>query len=137
MSLSVCIEHIGSHLLVHVGGDVDLENAAKLTDTLVAAASAPNNTGMIIDLAATTFFGASGLTALVTVANRGHDDGFPVAVTAPRHSIVRRVITLTSLTDILPFTDTVRDAQVLLDLIQLTNMPTKERSRLHHRDSTG
>ncbi len=69
---------------------------------------------MIIDLTGTTFFGAFGLSALVNVTTRGQATGFPVAVIARRHSIVRRVITLTPLTDLLPVTDTVRDAQHLL-----------------------
>ncbi len=70
-------------------------------------------TGMLIDVTATTFFRASGLNALVTVATHGHHTGFPLVVIVRRHSMVRRVIRLTSLTDPLPVADTDRDAQHL------------------------
>ncbi|GAB1516888.1 STAS domain-containing protein [Actinophytocola sp. KF-1] len=114
MYLSVHIERIGDHLLVRVAGDVDLETAGMLADALVEATSAADITGVIIDVAATTFFGASGLTALVSVAGHGQRTGFSLVVVAQRHSMVRRVITLASLTDVLPVAGTVREAQHLL-----------------------
>ncbi len=113
MPLIVHHERIGEHLLVRIVGDVDLETATTLTDALVAASALDTN-GMIVDLTATTFFGASGLAALVDVANHGHNTGSSLVVIAPRHSVIRRVMTLTSLTDVIPVADTVRDAQHLL-----------------------
>lgn len=113
MSLIVRHERIGEHLLVRIVGDVDVETATRLTDVLVAASALDTN-GMIVDLTATTFFGASGLAALVNVAGHGHDMGSSLVVITPRHSVIRRIITLTSLTDVIPVADTVRDAQHLL-----------------------
>ncbi len=104
MPLNVHIEHIGDHLLVRVAGDVDLETVGLLTNALTKAASTPDTSGVIVDLTAVTFFGASGLSALVNVVEREHQTGPPLVVIAQRHSIVRRVIMLASLTNVLSVT---------------------------------
>ena len=130
MSLNVHTQTIGKHLLVRIGGAVDLETAPRLTHVLVdAAASTPNAPGMIIDLTHTTFFGASGLTVLARVASHRHDSGFSLAVIAPRHGIVRRVIAITQLMDMAPVTDTVLEAQRLLQAHHAGKWSALPRSR--------
>ncbi|MFI7681022.1 STAS domain-containing protein [Actinophytocola sp. NPDC049390] len=115
MTLDIHIEQVDEHLMACVAGAVDVASTPLFTRALADAATLlPHTTGMVVDLRDTTFFGASGLSALARVASHGIHTGFSLVVITTRDNFVRRVITLEALTEILPVADTVVGAQRVL-----------------------
>jgi anti-anti-sigma factor len=99
-------------VVVHIEGEVDMavadEFASHLKAGLDAASTHPGRM-LIIDLQAVTFFGSSGLNAVVRCHDDGTGNGIAVALVTTSRTVVR-VIQATRLDEILRVYPTVDDA---------------------------
>ena len=86
--------------IVHVSGELDAHNAARLRDSLAGLISAGSR-HIVVDLADVSFMGASGLGVLVGAGKRlRRDDGLLLLRSAPPR--VQKMIEITGLDATLP-----------------------------------
>jgi anti-anti-sigma factor len=95
--LCVRWEQIDHQIVVHVAGEVDLATVPLLVQALSEAAVAPQARWVVVDLTKVKFFGATGLTALLTATRRGNATGVPVVVVAHPGEPPHRTITICQL----------------------------------------
>lgn len=94
--------------VVRVAGEIDLRSALALRDHLAAVLQA-GFTSIVIDFRAVSFCDASGLNALVALANRTSAQGGGVWLSGVRPA-QRRLFEITGLHRRLPITEEVEDA---------------------------
>ena len=104
--LSVRWEQIGQQIVVHVAGEVDLTTAPLLVQALREAAAAPQARWVAVDLTEVKFFGAIGLTTLLTASRRGEVTGVPIVVVSRPGQPSHRTITMGQLQGELTVIDT-------------------------------
>lgn len=92
-------------------GELDLAVAPELESQLLAV---PADVDLVLDLSSATFVDSVILSLFVRSARRHSDRGATLVLAAPA-PIVRRVLTTTRLDDVLRCTETVAEAQRLLD----------------------
>jgi anti-anti-sigma factor len=86
---------------VHVRGEVDISNAARLLATIEERMS--NDTPAVrLDLSATTYLDSAGVQMLFVLAERLRDRRHPVSVVLPERSPIRAVLELTGLPKFVP-----------------------------------
>jgi anti-sigma B factor antagonist len=95
--LRVYREQIGDQIVVHAVGEVDLATAALLDQALSEAIAAPAARWVLVNLTKVDFFGAVGLTVLLTATSRGYATGVPVVVVTHPGQPAHRTITITEL----------------------------------------
>jgi anti-sigma B factor antagonist len=95
--LRVRWEQTGHQIVVHAAGDVDLATAPLLVLALSEATAAPGAREVVVDLTKVEFFGAIGLTTLLTATCHGEDTGVPVVVITHPGQPPHRTITLCQL----------------------------------------
>jgi anti-sigma B factor antagonist len=95
--LRVRWEQIGHQIVVRAAGDVDLATAPLLVLALSEATAAPGAREVVVDLTKVEFFGAIGLTALLTATCRGEVTGVPVVVVTHPGQPPHRTITICEL----------------------------------------
>jgi anti-anti-sigma factor len=81
-------------------GEFDLDNQGDLSHALFSAIHDPDVSYIVVDLAASTFFGSCGLNAMVVAYNLALTLKKQIRVINPRPA-VRRVFDATGLTDLL------------------------------------
>jgi anti-sigma B factor antagonist len=84
----------GGHLIVTLGGELDVVDAASVAAALAVAAA--RNPWIIIDLAELEFIDCSGLRVLACAREQARQAGGDLLLAAPRRQ-VRRVLALTGL----------------------------------------
>lgn len=95
--LRVHYEQIGDQIVVHAHGEVDLATAPLLDQVLRTATTVPGARRVVVNLTEVDFFGAIGLTALLTATRHGDDTGIPIVVVTHPGQPPHRVITITGL----------------------------------------
>jgi anti-sigma B factor antagonist len=90
----VTIEAGSDSVTVHVRGDLDMSNAAVLTEALTEAGAV--GSPVVADMAAVTFIDSSALSALVASARALSEAGNRLAL-GPRSLVVERVLEITGL----------------------------------------
>jgi anti-anti-sigma factor len=73
---------------VTVGGEIDLVSGGPLR-TALAARLDRRPAGLVVDLSGVVFFGAAGITALVTAAAQARAHGVPMVVVTDRPIVLR------------------------------------------------
>jgi anti-sigma B factor antagonist len=95
------------HVVVVLGGDLDVVDAAGVAAALaVVAARAPE---IIVDLARLEFIDSSGVAALARGRKLARHAGGDLLLAAPQHQVLR-VLTLTRLIDVFPVYASVDEA---------------------------
>ncbi|MFD8494525.1 STAS domain-containing protein [Amycolatopsis sp. NPDC059657] len=94
--------------VVRVSGEVDLVSAATVEQALTGTLE-PVPTGLVADLSGVTFFGSSGLSALVAAEDRAKTAGVPFAVVAASREVLVPM-RVTGLDELLAVHPTVDDA---------------------------
>jgi anti-anti-sigma factor len=103
------VEHRGDVVVTHVSGEVDLSNAASVTERLIEAT--PNTaTALVLDLSGTRYLDSSGVRMLFELAQRLRNRGQGLKLVVPDESHVKRVLVLTEVERVVPMSSSVEDA---------------------------
>jgi anti-sigma B factor antagonist len=94
------------HVIVVLGGDLDIVDAVVAAAFAVVAACAPE---IIVDLAGLEFIDSSGVAALARGRKLARHAGGDLLLAAPQHQVLR-VLTLTRLIDVFPVYASVDEA---------------------------
>ena len=90
-----------AYVLVTVSGEVDMDTAAELEDTLLTAAGHASRTlPLVLDLGGVGFLGSAGINAMITCHHRCSADGTSFVVAAPPRSVAR-VLRITAVDTVL------------------------------------
>jgi anti-sigma B factor antagonist len=95
------------HVVVVLGGELDMAAAAGVAAALAAAAA--SGPWVIVDLAALRFIDASGVAALVRGRKQARHAGGDLLLAAPQRQVLR-VLTVTRLTGVFPVHASVDEA---------------------------
>jgi anti-anti-sigma factor len=95
--LHIRCEQIGDQIVVHAVGEVDLATATQLHDALRKATAASGARQVVVNLTKVDFFGAIGLTVLLSATRDGEDTGVSVLVVAHPGHPAHRTITVTGM----------------------------------------
>ncbi|OLR92734.1 STAS domain-containing protein [Actinokineospora bangkokensis] len=95
-------ERAPDRVTVRVRGDIDMTTAGSLRATLADAVAEEGPREVVVDLSATTFFGSSGLAALVSAGEDATAAGKGYLVVAPLGTVAHRAITATGLDELIP-----------------------------------
>jgi anti-sigma B factor antagonist len=106
-------EHVGSALIAHLSGDVDLSNVTVLRTRLLGAVDDVD--ALVVDLSDTSYVDSTGVRLLFELAERFNRTGHPVRAVVPAEALVRRVVVLTKLDRVVELHETVEDALASLD----------------------
>jgi anti-sigma B factor antagonist len=117
--LRVHLEQIGDQIVVHAVGEVDLATAPLLDQALSQATTAPAARWAVVNLTKVDFFGAVGLTVLLTATRHGHATGVPVVVVTHPGQPAHRMITITELHRTLALIDSLDHACATADSCRL------------------
>lgn len=94
--LKTSIELVGSQVVVHVVGEVDLGTVPLLAEALAQAAdTTPMPSALVADLSEVTFFGSDGISTLLGAYHRGKHMGLPLMVVVPSGSLTHRALEIT------------------------------------------
>jgi anti-anti-sigma factor len=112
--------------VVKISGDIDISNVEQVTDHAVCSALAGN--ALVLDMAGVDFFGAHGLSMLVTIEEISCSSGLPWAlITSPA---VERVLYLSGQAGALPIVPSVCAArQYFADSTRSGAQPRRTRGR--------
>ncbi len=124
IQLSWDIRSRGHLAIVAVDGELDVDTAPVLGGHLEPLADAGCH--LILDLAGVRFCDCAGLNLFLRLQQRTCAAGGSLHLAAPIAS-VRRLITLTRLSDVLPITASPADAIAALDRAALTGLPIPRR----------
>ena len=103
------LEQIGTVVVAHVSGEVDLSNAGSVTERLVDAM--PNSaTALVLDLSGTQYVDSSGVRMLFELAQRLRNRGQGLEIVVPDDSNVKRVLLLTEVERVVPMSNSVEAA---------------------------
>lgn len=103
------VEQRGDVVVARVSGEVDLSNAASVTDRLIEAT--PNSTtALVLDLSGTLYLDSSGVRMLFELAQRLRNRGQALELVVPDDSNVRRVLLLTEVERVVPMSSSVEAA---------------------------
>ncbi len=103
------VEQRGGVVIARVSGEVDLSNAASVTDRLIEAT--PNSaTALVLDLSGTQYLDSSGVRMLFELAQRLRNRGQELELVVPDDSNVRRVLLLTEVERVVPLSSSVEAA---------------------------
>jgi anti-anti-sigma factor len=100
------LESRGDVVIARVSGEVDLSNAASVTDRLIDAT--PNTaTVLALDLSGTRYLDSSGVRMLFELAQRLRNRGQDLRLVVPDESHVRRVLELTGVDRVLSMSSSI------------------------------
>jgi stage II sporulation protein AA (anti-sigma F factor antagonist) len=100
------LESRGDMLVARVSGEVDLSNAASVTDRLVDAT--PNSaSALVLDLYGTRYLDSSGVRMLFELAHRLRNRGQKLQLVVPDDSNVKRVLLMTEVERVVPMSASV------------------------------
>lgn len=113
--LTTSLEHADRHVVVRVGGDIDLSTAPALARALTGAVAVrPPPAAVIADLTDVTFFGSAGVAVLAS-RHQEQPAGIPLILVVPPTGAVRRTLQITTLDQILTLTEDLEQAHRLAD----------------------
>jgi anti-anti-sigma factor len=101
------------HVIVVLSGELDMLDAALVTDGLMAAMA--REPQVIVDLAGLEFIDCSGITVLARGRKLARDAGGELRLAAPRPQVLR-VLTVTGLTGVIPVHASVAEAAAMAAL---------------------
>jgi anti-anti-sigma factor len=105
----IAVELRGDVVLAHVGGEVDMTNAAYVRDELVR--SVPNEApGLVVDLSECRYLDSAAIAVLFELARRLDRRRQELRLTLPPPSPLRRVLVLTEMHTVAPLHDTLDEA---------------------------
>ncbi|WP_030768343.1 STAS domain-containing protein [Streptomyces sp. NRRL F-2664] len=94
------------HVVVRIGGEMDVDRAPMLKQALLDAVSGPDRpAGVILDLTDLTFCDSSGLNAILQARRVALEHGRQLRLHAPSPQ-VRRLLSLTGAESLFPITGT-------------------------------
>jgi anti-sigma B factor antagonist len=99
--------------VARVAGEVDLANAARLRQELLALATDEAD-GLVVDLTGVPYADSSGIKVLFDVARDLCRRDLSLVVAVPANSALRRLLKITSFQEVAPICD---DAETAVDLI--------------------
>jgi anti-anti-sigma factor len=99
--------------IARVGGDIDLANAARLRQELLALAT-DEAYGLVVDLTDVSYADSAGIKVLFDLARDLRRRDQSLAVTVPVGSPIRRLLKITNFQEVAPICD---DAQTAVQLI--------------------
>jgi anti-anti-sigma factor len=103
------VEQRGDVVVAQVSGEVDLSNAASVTDRLIEAT--PNSVAaLVLDLSGTRYLDSSGVRMLFELAHRLRNRGQKLELVVPDDSNVKRVLLMTEVERVVPVSSSVDDA---------------------------
>jgi anti-sigma B factor antagonist len=103
------LEQRGDAVVAHVSGEVDLSNAASVTDRLIEAT--PNSSAvLVLDLSGTRYLDSSGVRMLFELAHRLRNRGQKLELVVPDDSNVKRVLLMTEVERVVPMSSSLDDA---------------------------
>jgi anti-anti-sigma factor len=103
------LEQRGDVVVAHVSGEVDLSNAASITERLLAAI--PNTaTTLVLDLSGTSYLDSSGVRMIFDLAHRLRNRRQGLELVVPDDSTIKRVLLLTEVEQIVPMSASVEAA---------------------------
>src|SRR4051812_17309593 len=103
------VEDRGNVVVARVDGEVDLSNAASVTERLLAAT--PNTaTALILDLSATGYLDSSGVRLIFELAQRLRNRRQQLRLVVPDGSNIRRVLMLTEVERVVPVSSSIEAA---------------------------
>ncbi|MGN6474677.1 MAG: anti-sigma factor antagonist [Mycobacteriales bacterium] len=109
MDLKCTVEQLADATIIHVVGEIDLVNAAKLREVLIDVLASTPSTHLVVDLAGVGFIDSTGIGVIVGAHKRlTASDGRLSVVVAT--SAVRKVLQTTGLLKAWRVTATVKDA---------------------------
>src|SRR5215212_367853 len=100
------VDHHGSVVVVHVDGEVDLSNAASVTEQLIAATS-NTSTALVLDLSSTAYLDSSGVRLIFELAQRLRNRRQQLRLVVPDDSNIKRVLLLTEVERAVPMSSSV------------------------------
>jgi anti-anti-sigma factor len=101
-------EPLGSAVVAHLSGEVDLSNAQSVRERLLAAV--PNSaSALVLDLSSTEYLDSSGVRLVFELADRLRSRGQKFEIVVPGDSHVRRVLVLTEVQRVVPISATVEE----------------------------
>ena len=103
------IEAAGNAIVVRVAGEIDLSNARPLE--LEIAAAVPNDVeALVLDLSETTYLDSAGIRLVFGLADAVRRRGQELRLVVPAGSPVHRILELSCVQDVAPFSAAVTDA---------------------------
>ena len=103
------VEQRSDLVIAQVSGEVDLSNAASVTDRLIEAT--PNSVAaLVLDLSGTRYLDSSGVRMLFELAHRLRNRGQKLELVVPDDSNVKRVLLMTEVERVVPVSSSVDDA---------------------------
>jgi anti-anti-sigma factor len=103
------VEQRGDVVVAQVSGEIDLSNAASVTDRLIEAT--PNSVAaLVLDLSGTRYLDSSGVRMLFELAHRLRNRGQKLELVVPDDSNVKRVLLMTEVERVVPVSSSVDDA---------------------------
>jgi anti-anti-sigma factor len=103
------VEQRGDVVVARVSGEVDLSNAASVTDRLIEATS-NSATALVLDLSGTRYLDSSGVRMLFELAQRLRNRGQDLELVVPDDSNVRRVLLMTEVERVVPMSTSIESA---------------------------
>jgi anti-sigma B factor antagonist len=107
--LSVQVDHLGPHPVVRLSGDVDLESAPALTETLRAVLDTIGTKPLVLDLTEVEFMDSSGLGVLVGAHQQAAVQGSSL-ILAGLHPRVAKILRITKLHKVFTVVESVDEA---------------------------
>jgi anti-sigma B factor antagonist len=95
--------------VVRVRGEVDISNAAEVSDAIDRAVTNDGIT-VVLDLSGTTYLDSSGIQLLIQLAERLADRRHQLRLVVPEDSAVRALLDLTALDQVITVVARVEDA---------------------------
>ena len=103
------IEQRGSVVIAHLSGEIDLSNAAAVTEQLVEAM--PNSaTALVLEMSRTTYLDSSGVRLIFELAQRLSNRRQKLKLVVPDDANIRRVLVLTEVERVVPMSSSVEAA---------------------------
>ena len=103
------IEQRGSVVIAHLSGEIDLSNAASVTEQLVEAM--PNSaTALVLEMSGTSYLDSSGVRLIFELAQRLSNRRQKLKLVVPDDANIRRVLVLTEVERVVPMSTSVEAA---------------------------
>jgi anti-sigma B factor antagonist len=132
-SVDLSTREFAGHIVVTLGGELDLVDAAGVAAALVSAAA--REPEIIVDLAALEFIDSSGVAALARGRKLARHAGGDLLLAAPRQPVLR-VLTITRLVDDFSVHASVEEAADSVGRSQRVVVPLRRRHRMRWPHTT-
>lgn len=104
MNLSISTRQQGDHVVVELGGELDMDDAEALHRQLIDQLE-EGDRGAILELSALTFLDSTGLSALIRAREHAHSLGKALFLTQPQPTVAK-VFSITGMNIVFDIVDT-------------------------------